>query len=82
MPSSADEATLNEDLESQRKDSLKSANSKKKQNKKAKKAAAAAAVKILSEQQDESSGIDVSTPPIDLLYDLSLVSLVDPTNRI
>ncbi|KAF2155963.1 hypothetical protein K461DRAFT_290933 [Myriangium duriaei CBS 260.36] len=65
MPSSADEAFVQEEGEPQRKDSLKAVPSKKKQKKNAKKAAAAA--KLLSEQPDESSGIEGSTPPIDLL---------------
>ena len=60
MPSSADDTTTHDDA-----NHLKVPLSKK-QAKKAKRAAAAA--KLLSDQQDESSGLEGTTPPIDFLF--------------
>ncbi|KAG8627025.1 hypothetical protein KVT40_004508 [Elsinoe batatas] len=66
MPSSADEATGQEQEVLQRKDSLRQPTSKK-QKKKAKKAAAAA--KLVGDPTDEvnTSEVESGTPPIDLL---------------
>lgn len=66
MPSSADEALVQEELGTQRKDSLGQTTTSKKQKKKAKKAASAIA-RLAGESEDQNSEKEGSTPPVELL---------------